>query len=248
MNVHVFATDYDGTIAEDNRVAEATARALERVRATGRKLLLVTGRMLPDLQAVCPDVDRMFDAVVAENGALRLLPRAPRGAHARRSRPSRRCIDALAPPRRAASTSAARSSPPTRRTPRPRWPPSVRPASSARSSSTRARSCCCRAASPRARGWRRRWPPSSCRRTTWSASATPRTITPSWPMCECAVAVADAVPALRERADYVTRAAGRGRHRGVHRGAPAQRPAWTSCRGLARHRPAARRARRRHRR
>ena len=74
MNVHVLATDYDGTIAEDNRVSEVTARALERVRATGRKVLLVTGRMLPDLQAVCPDVDRMFDAVVAENGAVVYFP------------------------------------------------------------------------------------------------------------------------------------------------------------------------------
>jgi hydroxymethylpyrimidine pyrophosphatase-like HAD family hydrolase/energy-coupling factor transporter ATP-binding protein EcfA2 len=30
--------------------------------------------MLPDLRAVCPDVDRMFDAVVAENGALVYFP------------------------------------------------------------------------------------------------------------------------------------------------------------------------------
>ena len=74
MNVHVVATDYDGTIAEANRVVGSTARALERVRATGRKLLLVTGRMLPDLQSVCPDLDRMFDAVVAENGALVYFP------------------------------------------------------------------------------------------------------------------------------------------------------------------------------
>jgi hydroxymethylpyrimidine pyrophosphatase-like HAD family hydrolase/energy-coupling factor transporter ATP-binding protein EcfA2 len=74
VNIHVFATDYDGTIAESNRVNEATARALERVRATGRRLILVTGRMLPDLQSVCPDLDRMFDAVVAENGALLYFP------------------------------------------------------------------------------------------------------------------------------------------------------------------------------
>ena len=74
MNVHAFATDYDGTIADANRVAEPTARALERVRATGRKVLLVTGRMLPDLRSVCPDVDRMFDAVIAENGALVYFP------------------------------------------------------------------------------------------------------------------------------------------------------------------------------
>lgn len=74
MNVHVVATDYDGTIAEANRVGEQTVRALERVRATGRKLVLVTGRTLPDLQAVCPALDRMFDAVVAENGALVYFP------------------------------------------------------------------------------------------------------------------------------------------------------------------------------
>jgi hydroxymethylpyrimidine pyrophosphatase-like HAD family hydrolase len=74
VNVHIFATDYDGTIAERNSVSASTARALERVRATGRKVLLVTGRMLPDLQRVCPDVERMFDAVVAENGALVYFP------------------------------------------------------------------------------------------------------------------------------------------------------------------------------
>jgi hydroxymethylpyrimidine pyrophosphatase-like HAD family hydrolase len=74
LNVHAFATDYDGTIADANRVAAPTARALERVRASGRKLLLVTGRMLADLRGVCPDLDRMFDAVVAENGALVYFP------------------------------------------------------------------------------------------------------------------------------------------------------------------------------
>lgn len=74
MNVHVFATDYDGTIADHNHVSETTAGALQRVRGTGRKLLLVTGRMLADLQRVCPDVDRMFDAIVAENGAVAYFP------------------------------------------------------------------------------------------------------------------------------------------------------------------------------
>ncbi|HEU5195290.1 MAG TPA: HAD family hydrolase [Methylomirabilota bacterium] len=88
MNVHVFATDYDGTIAERNSVPAAAARALERVRGTGRKLLLVTGRMLPDLQRVCPDADRMFDAIVAENGALAYFPER---------RESRRLADAPEP-------------------------------------------------------------------------------------------------------------------------------------------------------
>jgi HAD superfamily hydrolase (TIGR01484 family) len=72
--VHVFACDYDGTIASGGQVAEATAQALARVRESGRKLLLVTGRMLGDLRTVCPDADKMFDAVVAENGALLYFP------------------------------------------------------------------------------------------------------------------------------------------------------------------------------
>ena len=74
MIVHVFACDYDGTIAAHGQVADVTAQALARVRESGRKLLLVTGRMLPDLRSVCPDLDRMFDAVVAENGAVLYFP------------------------------------------------------------------------------------------------------------------------------------------------------------------------------
>ncbi|MGH7312324.1 MAG: HAD hydrolase family protein [Candidatus Rokuibacteriota bacterium] len=74
MIVHVLAVDYDGTIAEDGRVAATTEAALQRVRASGRKLMLVTGRLLPDLREVCPGVDMMFDAVVAENGALVYFP------------------------------------------------------------------------------------------------------------------------------------------------------------------------------
>src|ERR671934_1446693 len=74
MLIHVLAVDYDGTIAENGRVTSATASALARVRESGRKLVLVTGRMLPDLRRVCPEADAMFDAVVAENGALLYLP------------------------------------------------------------------------------------------------------------------------------------------------------------------------------
>ncbi len=70
MITHVLACDYDGTIAEHGRVSDATARALERVRESGRKVVLVTGRTLPDLREVCPDCERMFDAIVAENGAV----------------------------------------------------------------------------------------------------------------------------------------------------------------------------------
>jgi hydroxymethylpyrimidine pyrophosphatase-like HAD family hydrolase len=75
MIFHVLASDYDGTLAENGRVADATLRALERVRESGRMLALVTGRTLPDLEHACPGYDRLFDVVVAENGAALFLPK-----------------------------------------------------------------------------------------------------------------------------------------------------------------------------
>ena len=74
MIIHVLAVDYDGTIAAHGRLGPETARALARVRDSGRKLVLVTGRLLPDLRRVCPDVDVTFDAIVAENGAVVHFP------------------------------------------------------------------------------------------------------------------------------------------------------------------------------
>jgi hypothetical protein len=74
MIVHVLACDYDGTIAHEGRLTPDTLAMLARVRESGRKLFLVTGRMLDDLKSVCPDVDRIFDLVVAENGGLLYIP------------------------------------------------------------------------------------------------------------------------------------------------------------------------------
>ena len=69
MRYLALATDYDGTLATDGVVTEDTVRALERLKASGRKLLLVTGRHMPDLQQVFTKLE-LFDRVVAENGAL----------------------------------------------------------------------------------------------------------------------------------------------------------------------------------
>jgi HAD superfamily hydrolase (TIGR01484 family) len=69
MRYHVLATDYDGTIARDGRVDDATVAALEAVRRSGRTLLLITGRMLEDLVAAFPRTD-VFEWVIAENGAV----------------------------------------------------------------------------------------------------------------------------------------------------------------------------------
>jgi phosphoglycolate phosphatase (TIGR01487 family) len=68
------ATDYDGTIAEDGVVAEATLEALRELKQSGRKLLLVTGRQLPDLKKVLPGI-ALFDLVIAENGGILFDPK-----------------------------------------------------------------------------------------------------------------------------------------------------------------------------
>jgi HAD superfamily hydrolase (TIGR01484 family) len=69
MRYLALVADYDGTIASSGTVPPAAIRALERLRVSGRRAILVTGRRLDDLLAVCPCA-RLFDLVVAENGAI----------------------------------------------------------------------------------------------------------------------------------------------------------------------------------
>jgi HAD superfamily hydrolase (TIGR01484 family) len=73
MRYLALACDYDGTLAAEGRMAPETVAALERLRASGRQLLLVTGRELDDLLAIVPDV-HLFDCLVAENGAVLYYP------------------------------------------------------------------------------------------------------------------------------------------------------------------------------
>jgi hydroxymethylpyrimidine pyrophosphatase-like HAD family hydrolase len=69
MRYRAFATDYDGTIAHDGIVDEPTIAALQRVRAAGLTLILVTGRELSSLFNTFAYAD-VFDRIVAENGAV----------------------------------------------------------------------------------------------------------------------------------------------------------------------------------
>src|SRR2546423_15466767 len=69
MRWRALACDYDGTLAHDGGATPSTAAAVERFRASGRHLFMVTGRELPELKQVCPIHDRL-EWVVAENGAL----------------------------------------------------------------------------------------------------------------------------------------------------------------------------------
>ena len=204
MNIHVFATDYDGTIAEGNRVNDATARALERVRATGRKLLLVTGRMLPDLQSVCPELERMFDAVVAENGALVYFPDG-REVRTLGDSPEPALVEGLA--RRGVPFALGSAIVATDA-------PFAEAALAAIQEAGVERTLVFN------KGALMLLPGGVTKGTGLAVALGALALSPHnmvgvgdaendhafLSICECAVAVADAVPALRERADYVTRA------------------------------------------
>jgi hydroxymethylpyrimidine pyrophosphatase-like HAD family hydrolase len=73
MRYLALCCDYDGTLAHHGRVDSATLAGLEKLLASGRRLVMVTGRELPDLQATFPRLD-LFERVVAENGALIYRP------------------------------------------------------------------------------------------------------------------------------------------------------------------------------
>src|SRR5262245_20364351 len=73
MRYLALACDYDGTLAHHGLVDDHTLAALERLLASGRKLILVTGRELHELQTIFPHLN-LFERVVAENGALLFTP------------------------------------------------------------------------------------------------------------------------------------------------------------------------------
>jgi HAD superfamily hydrolase (TIGR01484 family) len=73
MKSRALACDYDGTLAHDGAITPTTLAALDRFRRSGRRLFMVTGRELPNLKEVCPALDR-FEWVIAENGALLYHP------------------------------------------------------------------------------------------------------------------------------------------------------------------------------
>ena len=74
MYYHALAVDYDCTLAADGRVDETTVAALKRLKESGRRLILVTGRILDQLLVVFPEL-ALCDLVVAENGALLYDPK-----------------------------------------------------------------------------------------------------------------------------------------------------------------------------
>jgi len=73
MRYFSLACDYDNTLADQGSVRDSTVAALRRLAATGCKLILVTGRELDDLRQVFP-AHEVFDRIIAENGAILYNP------------------------------------------------------------------------------------------------------------------------------------------------------------------------------
>lgn len=73
MRFLALATDYDGTLARGGAVPGEVVEALKRLKAGGRRLIMVTGRELGDLKSIFPDY-AIFDRIVAENGAHLFRP------------------------------------------------------------------------------------------------------------------------------------------------------------------------------
>lgn len=69
VRYRVLACDYDGTVASEGILAAETVEAIRELRDSGRRAVLVTGRILDELLDICDDVD-VFDLCVLENGAL----------------------------------------------------------------------------------------------------------------------------------------------------------------------------------
>lgn len=74
MRYLAIATDFDGVVATHGRVSSTALTAIVRLRASGRRAILVTGRSLENLQQSCSDLSA-FDYVVVENGAVVYEPR-----------------------------------------------------------------------------------------------------------------------------------------------------------------------------
>ena len=71
--LRALATDFDGTLAHNGTVPEATLLALDRLKKSGMSLILVTGRELNELIAIFPEISA-FDLAVMENGAVLFHP------------------------------------------------------------------------------------------------------------------------------------------------------------------------------
>jgi hypothetical protein len=69
LRFHVVAVAFDGTLDTDGHVPDSTVAALESLRASRRRLMLVSSRAPDDLQSRFPRID-LFDRVVPDADGL----------------------------------------------------------------------------------------------------------------------------------------------------------------------------------
>lgn len=77
MRFRALCTDYDLTLVSGNHLDAATIASLKRLKASGRRLVLVTGRTLPWVlgpNGLSEEEARLFDRIVGENGAVMYDP------------------------------------------------------------------------------------------------------------------------------------------------------------------------------
>lgn len=79
MRLKAIALDYDGTIAENDRLVPAVRDAIARARERGLIVIIATGRILGDLRRLLDELT-LVDAVVAENGAVVAFPASGRSS------------------------------------------------------------------------------------------------------------------------------------------------------------------------
>jgi HAD superfamily hydrolase (TIGR01484 family) len=73
MRYLALAANYDQTMATSGRLCADTETALQKLRRSGRRIFLLTGRTLDELTSVCPTLD-IFDCIVLENGGVLYVP------------------------------------------------------------------------------------------------------------------------------------------------------------------------------
>jgi len=77
VTLQVLVVDFDGTTSERDELDPDVRSALAEARRRGVSTVLDTGRTLADLRRLIGDL-RVFDGIVAENGAVVLLPASER--------------------------------------------------------------------------------------------------------------------------------------------------------------------------
>jgi len=70
ISLRALVVDFDGTLTEGGPPAPSILADLVRFRAAGNRVVIATGRILDELLTVFPEVLRVADVVVAENGAM----------------------------------------------------------------------------------------------------------------------------------------------------------------------------------